>query len=176
MDFNKSKTYQNLMNALSYELNTKSLYDIYAIQATRDEYIEIARIFEIFSGHDLQHAIIWLRILNGGSIPSTEDNLRSSIENIFTKIYNEYALIAQEEGYNEIAILFGGMANIDSNQDAVFSSLLEEIKTNQVFCKNTETLWICQSCGNILSGLCAPEICPICSFPQGYYKEYGYVI
>lgn len=176
MDFSESRTYKNLMSALQYELTTKALYDIYAIQAKDEQYIEIGRIYEVFSGNNLQHARIWLRLLNGGSIPSTLNNLRSSIKNINTNIYSEYAIVAREEGYDEISSLFSGVGIIDANEDLTFETLAQEIETNQVFCKPVETLWICLSCGNILSGLCAPEICPVCSFPQGYYKVYDCIV
>lgn len=172
MDFSESRTYRNLMSALQYELTTKALYDIYAIQAKDEQYIEIGRIYEVFSGNNLQHARIWLRLLNGGTIPSTLDNLKTSVENINPNLYSEYALIAREEGYEDIASLFSGVGIIDGNEDVTFDTLIKEIESDQVFCKEVETLWICLSCGNIMYGSCAPDICPVCSFPQGYYKVY----
>lgn len=86
--------------------------------------------------------------------------------------YRQYAEVAREEGYDNIAALFDGVANIELNHDVIFQNFADDIQKNQVFCKPTEVLWICINCGNIMGGLCAPAICPICGFPQGYYQVY----
>lgn len=176
MDFRNSRTYQNLVDALHFELTSKALYDIYSVQALREEYVEISRVYDIFSRNDLEHARIWMRILNGGTLPNTLENLEASVQRIGGNPYGEYALIAREEGYDEIASLFGGMGIIDANQDTTFDTFINEINTNQVFCKEEETLWICQACGNIMAGECAPEICPVCGYPQGYYRVFDCVL
>jgi rubrerythrin len=172
MDFKDSKTYQNLLNAYYYELITSSQYEIYSIQASEETYIEIGKIFTTLARNDLEHARMWLKQLNNGSIPSTEENLSTSIESINKDMYNEYSNVAREEGFDDLAALFNGVANISINHEVILNTQLSDIKRNQVFCKDTEVLWICQACGNIMNGLCAPEICPVCSFPQGYYKLY----
>lgn len=89
------------------------------------------------------------------------------------QLYREYARIANEEGYANIEALFNGVANIDLNHGLQLDVQYNDVIRNQVFCKPRETLWICMQCGNILSGLCAPEICPVCGFPQGYYRVYN---
>jgi len=172
MDFKDSKTYQNLLNAYYYELVSSSQYDLFSNQATKDSYIEISKIYNTFKTNELVHARMWLQRLNNGDFPTTAESLRISLENINSHMYNEYSLVAKEEGYDELASLFNGVANISINQEVILNTQLSNIETNQVFCKENEILWICQACGNIMNGLCAPEICPVCSFPQGYYKPY----
>lgn len=172
MDFRNSKTYQNLLNAFYYELITSSQYDIYSIQARQETYIEIENIFITLARNNLEHARIWLKQLNNGSIPSTNENLRTAIDNLNKEMYNEYSIIAREEGFDDLASLFNGVANISVNHELILNTQLIDVETDRVFCKDSEVLWICQSCGNIMNSLCAPEICPVCAFPQGYYKLY----
>ncbi len=178
MDFQQSRTYSNLQNAYNVELMACARYLIYGDRARQEGYIEIGNIFDVASRNDKEHARIWLRRLNGGILPTTEQFLLSSIqEENYTgnEMYREYARIAREEGFDDIAALFNGVANIDLNHSLEFQSLYEDIQRGEVFCKPAPTLWICLQCGNIMSGNCAPEICPVCGFPQGYYWLYNNV-
>lgn len=173
MEFKDSETYKNLMTAYERELMFSARYELYSETASREVYMEISRIFSIVAGQDREHARIWLRKLNNGHLPSTADNLIQSAddENEFAGIeYQHFAKVAKEEGFNDIAALFSGVANIDYNHASLFRQQYDNIMTNQVFCKPEERFWICMECGNIMSGLCAPEICPVCGFPQGYYR------
>ena len=82
------------------------------------------------------------------------------------QLYREYAQIANEEGYSDIGALFNGVANIDLNHGLQLQNYYNDVIRDQVFCKDEENLWICMQCGNILSGFCAPERCPISAFPK----------
>lgn len=175
MDFQQSKTYQNIMNAYNLEAVVNTRYLLYADQARLENYIEIATVFEVTARNEKEHARIWLRHLNNSVLPNTEENLASCIayENeVGNTVYREYARVAREEGYNDIAALFNGIANIELNHGLRFQTLHENLIRGELFCKPEETLWICMQCGNIMSGLCAPEVCPVCGFPQGYYRVY----
>lgn len=176
MNFSDSKTYANLKNAYDLELMT-SAKDLMAGDRARQEgYIEISRIFENVARNNLQHARIWLRQLNNNTLPSTSEflTLASQDESFFgNQMYREYAQTATEEGFPEIASLFNGVANIDLNHSLEFESLNNSLEQGTIFCNPDETLWICMQCGNILYGECAPEICPVCGFPQGYYRKFA---
>lgn len=176
MDFQQSQTYTNLLNAYDAELLACARYLIYGDRARQEGYIEIGNIFDITSRNNKEHARIWLRRINEGILPNTEQFLLSASqkENYSgNTVYREYARIAREEGFNDIAALFNGVANIDLNHGQRFRGLYEDVVRNEVFCKPEPTLWICLQCGNILSGPCAPDICPVCGFPQGYYWLYN---
>ena len=175
MDFQQSKTYTNIQRAYERELMVSTLYEIFGDKAVLDGYIEISNIYNVISRNEKEHARIFLRQLNNGIIPSTEENLLTSanFEVEASDIYREYALTAKEEGYTDLAALLNGIANIELNHDLTFRTLYGNVVRGEVFCKPTETLWICMECGNIMSGICAPEICPVCGFPQGYYKLFG---
>lgn len=176
MEFQQSQTYANLQNAYDIELEQSTLYSIYGDIVRREGYLQIGNIYDIFQRNNKEHARIWLRQLNEGSLPNAEEVLLESAQQEYymgNQLYREYARIAKEEGYSDIESLFNGIANIDLNHGLQLQAQYDNVIRNQVFCKNQETLWICMQCGNILSGLCAPEICPVCGFPQSYYRVYG---
>ncbi len=174
MDFQQSKTYQNLQSAYERELMVSTLYNIFADKAVVDGYIEIANIFEITASNEKEHARIFLRKLNNDVIPGTEQNLLSAAdyENETSTLYREFANTARDEGYSDLAALFNGIANIELYHNLRFRTQYENMVRNEVFCRPEERLWICLQCGNIMGGRCAPEICPICNYPQGYYALY----
>lgn len=176
MDFQQSKTYKNVVNAFELEQIISTRYQLYADQARLEEFIQIGNVFDVTARNAKEHARIWWRRLNNGILPTTEQNLRDSAEEeayLGNTLYREYAATAREEGYDDIAALFNGIANIALNHNLRFTILREDILRGEVFCKPTETLWICMQCGNIMSGVCAPQICPVCGFPQGYYRLYN---
>jgi len=174
MDFQQSKTFSNLLKSYESELISTTYYMLNADQSRLEGYIEIGNIFDVTAKNEKEHARIWQRSLNSGTLPKTEQNLIDSADRevAVAQMYRDYAKIANEEGYSEIAALFNGIANIELNHDLRFRSLYSEVVTDQVFCKPDTTLWICMQCGNIMSGKCAPDICPVCGFPQGYYRLY----
>jgi rubrerythrin len=175
MDFQQSQTYQNLLNAYGGELESSTRYRLYADRARQDGYQEIGVIMDTASRNDMEHARIWLRRLNNGILPDTEANLQTAANDeatIGNTTYREYARVAREEGYNDIAALFNGVANIELNHNLTFQTLHDELVRGEIFCKSEQVLWICMECGNIMSSLCAPEICPVCGFPQAYYRLY----
>lgn len=173
-NFAESQTYQNLLNAFNRELLFGSKYQIYGDQARREDYQQIGNIFDETSGNEKQHAEIWLKfILQSDELPSTLTNLQESAaqENFEgTDLYIRYAEIAREEGYTDIANMFEGIAVIERHHYFRFNQLSQNIQNNQVFCKQSSTVWICMVCGNLVWSECAPEICPICKFPQGFYE------
>ncbi|TAH65033.1 MAG: rubrerythrin family protein [Anaerolineaceae bacterium] len=176
MDFQQSRTYANLQNAYDMELMQSTTFSINGDIVRRAGYIQIGNVFDTFQRNNKEHARIWLRQLNEGSLPSPEEALLTSSQQEYyngNQLYREYARIAKEEGYTDIEALFNGVANIDLNHGLQLEMHYNDVVRDQVFCKNQETLWICMQCGNILSGLCAPEVCPVCGFPQDVYRVYG---
>jgi rubrerythrin len=174
MDFQQSKTFQNLQSALNFELQSKTKYDIYSVQSREEILLGITFTFDTLSRNDRFIAERLRNLINGGEF-NTEQNLieASEAEEYAGNImYREYSVVAREEGYGDIASLFNGIANIKLNHNLIIQTYLSDIQKDELFCKPEEKLWICLGCGNILSGLCAPEICPICFYPQGYYELY----
>ena len=174
MDFINSKTYQNLQTAYKSELMCTSKYLIYSDIARQNGYIEIGNIYDVTARNEKEHARIWLRKIQQGTLPTVPETLQESIktENYnASEMYQNFASVAKEEGFTDIAALFSGVANIEYNHVTTFENQYDNLINGKLFCNPNETLWVCMQCGNILSGQCAPEICPICGFPQGYYRQ-----
>lgn len=176
MEFQSSMTYTNLKTAYEAELTASARDLIYGDKARQEDYIEVANLFNTLSKNNKEHARIWLRRMNGGTIPSTLDLLyqESQSESYYGNVmYRQFAQIALEEGFPDIAALFSGVANIDLNHSVELLSFFERIERGELLCSPTNNLWICMQCGNVLSDTCAPTICPVCGFPQGFYRNYS---
>ncbi len=171
MDFKSSETYKNLQKAYEGELQVSTKYRLYGEKARKENYQQIANIFLETAGNEQAHARIWLRLLHEGEIPGTLENLTESCKGEryeWTKMYREFAATAEREGFQDIAKLFRGVAEIERHHDYRYEQLSDNIKEDRVFCKEKEVLWICLNCGNLHYGACAPEKCPVCGFPQGF--------
>lgn len=116
---------------------------------------------------------MWYKLLNGGEVSSTMDNLKMAAEGEnyeWTDMYAEFAKTAREEGFDEIARLFDGVAAIEKEHEARYLKLLENVKGGLVFSKEGDVIWQCSNCGHICIGKKAPEICPVCAHPQSYFQ------
>lgn len=175
MEFQDSRSYLNLQIALENELRTNALYGLYRKRSDQEVLLEISGVFETLSRNAQYIGERLRRILNDGDT-STFQNLVDAANResyVANNIYNEFSHVATEEGYNDLASLFNGIANIKLNHYSTLQTIVEDVEANQLFCKERENLWICIGCGNIISGICAPQICPICGYPQGFYEVYG---
>lgn len=172
MDFQQSKTYQNLQSAFAYETQSKAKSDIYSVKARQEVLLGIGFSFDTISRNDRFIAERLRNLINGREF-NTQQNLTEATDSALyagNTMYRDFSRIAVEEGYGNIASLFNGIANIKLNHNYALQTYLIDIQNNTLFCKNEAKLWICLGCGNIMSGLCAPTICPICGYPQGYYE------
>jgi rubrerythrin len=175
MDFQQSKTYQNLQSAFAYETQSKAKFDIFSIKARQEVLLGISFSFDTISRNDRFIAERLRNLINDGEF-NTLQNLTEATDNELyagNSMYRDFSRIAVEEGYGDIASLFNGIANIKLNHNYALQTYLTDMQSNTLFCKNEAKLWICLGCGNILNGLCAPTICPICGYPQGYYELFA---
>ena len=172
-DFVSSNTFKNLQAAYEAEIKASMKYHIYGKKAKEDGYMQIGTIFDETSMNEREHAEIWLKLMKGGKLPTTLDNLKDSYssENYeWTNMYIEFAQEARKEGYEEIAELFEGVASVERHHDSRFRKLASNIMSDSVYNKKTNVLWICISCGNLFYGVSAPEPCPVCGCSQEYYE------
>ncbi len=174
MKLKGTKTEQNLWTAFAGESQARVKYEYYASQAKKDGYEQISAFFTETSNNEKEHAKIWFKLLHGGSILNTKENLLDAAkgENYeWTEMYDEFAKTAQEEGFHEIAKLFEGVLKIEKEHEERYLKLLENIKTNKVFEKEEKTTWICRNCGHIHEGDQALEICPVCDHPKSFFEQ-----
>jgi len=173
LEFEKSKTYQNVMNTYKGELSASTKYRIYAGKAREDGYEQIGNIFDETAHNEKEHAEMMLELMN--EVPSTKQNLEESIAGEtaeFQDLYKQYAETARQEGFDQIGALFDQIAAIEKNHQRQYKILLENIDNNEVFCKPEAHWWLCLNCGHLYYGKCAPTICPVCAYPQGFYELY----
>lgn len=172
-DIKGSKTEANLMTAFAGESQARNKYTYYAGKAKKDGYQQIAALFEETANNEKEHAKIWFKLLNGGSVPDTIDNLKDAAdgENYeWTDMYAGFAKTAREEGFDDIAALFEMVAEIEKAHEERYRKLLKNIEDGVVFSKDGEMIWECRNCGHIVVGKKAPEVCPVCAHPQSYFQ------
>ena len=172
MELKGSQTEENLLAAFAGESEARNKYTYYASKARKEGYVQIANIFEETAANENEHAKIWFKLLKGG-IGTTAENLADAAagENYeWTDMYATFAKEAREEGFDEIATLFEGVAAIEKEHEERYKKLLENVEKGLVFSKDGDTIWQCSNCGHICIGKQAPEVCPVCAHPQSYFQ------
>ena len=172
MELKGSKTEANLQAAFAGESMATNKYTYFASKAKKDGYQQIAAIFEETAANEREHAKMWYKLINGG-IDSTLENLGHAAEGEnyeWTDIYSEFAKVAREEGFEQIAALFEGVAAIEKEHEERYRRLITNIEQGVVFSKDGDTIWQCRNCGHICIGKEAPEVCPVCAHPQSYFQ------
>ena len=173
MELKGSKTEQNLMTAFAGESQARNKYTFFASQAKKDGYEQIAAIFQETADNEKEHAKLWFKLLNGGAIGSTEENLKSAAagENYeWTDMYAEFAKTAKEEGFARRAYLFEEVGKIEKEHEERYLKLLENVKEGKVFEAGEVKIWKCRNCGHIVVGTSAPEVCPVCNHPKAFFE------
>ncbi len=166
-----SKTEQNLIAAYSGESRATNKYAYYASRARKDGYQQIADIFEETSRNEREHAKMWFKLFAG--IHSTEENLRDAAageNDEWTDMYPEFARVAREEGFEEIAKMFEAVAGVEKEHEDRYRKLIANMEEGRVFVRDGEVYWQCLNCGAIVKASEAPEICPVCSHPRAYFQ------
>jgi len=169
-----TKTEKNLMEAFAGESQARNKYTYFAGKARKDGYEQIAAFFEETAGNEKEHAKIWFKLLCGGDIPSTAENLAAAAggeHGEWTEMYPRMAKEAREEGFSSVALLFEAVANIEKEHEERYLKLLNNVREGSVFNKTEKTVWICRNCGHIADDVSAPEGCPVCNHPKAYFEQ-----
>ena len=168
-----TKTEKNLMEAFAGESMARNKYTYFASKAKKDGYQQIAAIFEETAANEKEHAKRWFKLLCGGAIPSTEENLAAAAAGENEEWTDMYARMAEEadaEGFADIAQLFRRVGAIEKEHEVRYLKLLDNVRSGSVFAKREKVIWICRNCGHIHEGPEAPESCPTCAHPQSYFE------
>lgn len=174
MELKGSKTEKNLMTAYAGESQARVKYGYYASQAKTEGLNQISDFFAETSENEKAHAKIWFKLLHGGEVPFTAENLADCVKGEhyeWTEMYKEFAQTAREEGFTKIAFLFDAVAKIEREHENRYQALLDALSQDKVFEAEDSVVWICMECGYVHVGKKAPEKCPVCDHPKAYFKR-----
>ena len=173
MELKGSRTEKNLMDAFAGESQARNKYTYFASKAKKEGYEQIAAIFQETADNEKEHAKLWFKLLNGGEVPTTTENLKAAAdgENYeWTDVYERMAKEAREEGFDKIAFLFESVGKIEKEHEERYRALLEKVENGTVFTAGEIKIWKCRNCGHIVVGTNAPDVCPVCNHPKAYFE------
>ncbi|MGL5226910.1 MAG: rubrerythrin [Bacteroidales bacterium] len=179
-----TKTEQNLLKSFAGESQARTRYTYFASVAKKEGYEQIAAIFMETAEQEKEHAKRFFKFLEGGMVEitasypagmigTTAENLEEAAngENEeWSDLYPEFAKIAEEEGFPQIAVAFKMIAKVEAEHEARYRTLLERVKAEKVFEREDAIEWQCRNCGYVHTGKKAPEKCPACVHPQAYFE------
>ena len=179
-----TKTEQNLLKAFAGESQARTRYTFFASVAKKEGYEQIAGVFMETAEQEKEHAKKFFKYLEGGMveitasypagiISTTAENLKAAADGEneeWADLYPEFAQIAQEEGFPQIANTFRQIAKVEAEHEARYRKLLKRVETGKVFERDEEIEWQCRNCGYVLKGKKAPMKCPACEHPQAYFE------
>lgn len=166
-----TKTEKNLQEAFAGESQARNKYTFFADVARNNGYEQIADLFLKTAGNEREHAKLWFRELGG--IGTTPENLAAAAEGEnfeWTDMYVRMAKEADEEGFHELADLFRQVGDIEKRHEERYRALLHNVEVQEVFKKSGVQMWECRNCGHIVIGTEAPDVCPVCKYPQSYFE------
>ena len=179
-----TKTEKNLLASFAGESQARNRYTYFASAAQKEGFEQISRIFLETAENEKEHAKIFFKYLEGGDVEitaaypagvigDTKSNLEAAAagENMeWTTLYANFAKIAREEGFLEVAISFEQISKVEKFHESRYRKLIANIAGNEVFKKKTTVKWHCTNCGYVHEGPEAPKECPACKHPQAYYE------
>jgi rubrerythrin len=184
MDLKGSKTEQNLLTAFAGESQARNRYTYYASQAKKEGFVQIAAIFEETANQEKEHAKRLFKFLQGGEaqvaaafpagvIGSTHENLQEAAageDYETTEMYPEFAKVAEQEGFKEIAGVFRSIAVAEARHRDRYLALDKNVLGGTVFKRDKPVRWVCRNCGYVHESPEAPSKCPACAHPQAHFE------
>ena len=184
MSIKGTKTEQNLLKAFAGESQARNRYTFFASQARKDGFEQIAAFFEETAAQEKEHAKLFFKFLEGGIVEITASFpagiIGTTAENLLAGavgeheewdlLYPEFARVAEEEGFEKIALAFKLVSTVEKRHEERYRKLLQNIENEEVFKRSDKMVWVCRNCGFILYGEKAPDLCPCCSHPQAYFE------
>ena len=179
-----TKTEKNLLASFAGESQARNRYTYFASVAKKAGFEQIAAIFLETADNEKEHAKRFFKLLEGGEVEiaasypagvigDTAANLEASAagERLeWTKLYKEAEKTAREEGFEEIAVQYKEIAEVEEQHEKRYRKLLKNLKEDKVFKKNALVKWKCRNCGYVHEGKEALEECPACKHPQAFYE------
>lgn len=182
-----SKTERNLLTAFAGESQARNRYTYFASKARKEGYIQMSLIFEETANQEKEHAKRLFKFLEGGDVEisaafpagvigSTLENLKTAAGGEhyeWTEMYPGFAEVARKEGFADIADVFKSIAVAEKQHEKRYLGLAGNIEKDRVFKREKKVVWRCLNCGYLYEGNEAPEECPACAHPKGFYELLG---
>jgi len=182
--FRESQTAKNLLTSYAFESQATTRYIFFSNKAKDDGFIQIANIFKETSDQELEHALRFFKFFNGGDlevtarfltgvVKSTYENLIAAAElekYVHTDLYPGFAKIGREEGFNRAADFWDAISVAEAQHEKTFQALADNLESGRIFKRNEERVWRCSNCGYLHTGAEAPEKCPACVRPVGFFE------
>jgi rubrerythrin len=179
-----TRTEQNLLKSFAGESQARNRYEFFASVARKEGYEQIANIFMETSNQEKEHAKRFFKFLEGGMleiaaafpagiIGTTSENLKAAAEGEheeWTELYPQFAEIAREEGFIEIATAYKMISKVEAEHERRYLKLLQNISEDKVFMKEGKVWWKCLNCGYVYESAKALETCPACLHPKAYMQ------
>lgn len=180
-----TQTEKNLLTSFAGESQARMRYTYFASTAKKEGYEQIAAIFNETAEQEKEHAKRFFKFLEGGMVEITASYpagiLSTTVENLkaaaageneeWSELYPEFAKVADEEGFPQIAEAFRRIATVEAGHEARYLKLYERMINGTVFEDEEEIEWQCRNCGYIHKGKKAPEVCPACQHPKAYFER-----
>jgi rubrerythrin len=184
MEFKGSKTEKNLLAAFAGESQARTRYSFFASAAKKEGYEQISSIFQETSDNEKEHAQLFFNHLKGGDveivvtypagvIASTLENLNAAADGEkleWGTLYPNFAEVAQEEGFPDVARTFRMVALVESYHERRYRKLVANMEQGKVFKKDSPVKWKCRNCGYVFESAETPEKCPTCAHPRSYFE------
>ena len=181
-----TQTEKNLLQSFAGESQARTRYTFFASVAKKEGYEQISAIFTETADNEKEHAKRFFKFLEGGTAEITASFpagiIGTTVQNLevaaageneeWTKAYPEFARVAEEEGFAEIAEAFKYIGKVEAAHEKRYRKLLENIKYEKIFCKDGTVKWKCRNCGYVYESKEALEKCPACNHPRSYQEVF----
>ena len=179
-----TRTEQNLLKSFAGESQARSRYTFFASVAKKEGYEQIAGVFMETAEQEKEHAKKFFKYLEGGMveitaaypagiISTTAENLKAAAEGEneeWDQLYPEFAKIADEEGFPQVANTFRQVAKVEAEHEKRYRTLLGRVESGKFFERDEEIEWQCRNCGYVIKSKKAPMKCPACEHPQAFFE------
>lgn len=182
-----TKTEKNILTAFAGESQARNKYDMFASIAKKEGYVQIQAVFEETARHEKEHAKRLFKFLDSGQpvefsgvefpagcLGDTAANLKEAAagENEeYSHMYPEFAKIAREEGFKDVALAMDGIAIAERYHEARYLKLLETLEKGEMFQLGDKVVWRCRNCGHLHTAEKAPELCPACAHKKPHFER-----
>lgn len=167
-----TKTEKNLMEAFAGESQARNKYTYYASAAKKAGYEQIAAIFLETADQEKEHAKMWFKEFHGiGDVAANLEDAAAGENFEHTDMYARMAREAKEEGFDELAVKFAGVASVEARHEERYLKVLENVKAGTTFSGDAPQGWKCRNCGYVHMEGDAPDVCPVCAHPKAYFER-----